>query len=261
VLAFVPHPTPLLPGEFLGRRKRFFADVRLADSREVVAHCVNTGRMEGLLVPGRRVFVSPARPGRKLAYTWELLELDTGLIGVNTLMANRLVRAVLEARTLPGLRRFTEVRPEYAYGHGSRVDFRLTTKTREHLVEVKNCHLVYPDGIAYFPDAESERATRHLHELTAVTRGGGAATVIFTVQRAGARAVRPSDAHDPTFARAARRASQAGVRFRALEIRPTPEGYAVERELPVLLEPYELSPVLGFREALRTSGSPAPRRA
>jgi hypothetical protein len=51
------------------------------------------------------------------------------------------------------------------------------------------------------------------------------------------------------------------VRFRALEIRPTPEGYAVERELPVLLEPYELSPVLGFREELRTSGSPAPRRA
>ncbi|MBI3203464.1 MAG: DNA/RNA nuclease SfsA [Myxococcales bacterium] len=249
-LAFVPHAAPLLSGVLLGRRKRFFADVRLESGESVVAHCVNTGRMEGLLTPGRRVFVSRARPGRKLAYTWELLELDTGLVGVNTIMANRLVRAVLEARVLRGLRRFSELSAEYPYGERSRVDFRLATPRREHFIEVKNCHLVYPDGAAYFPDAPSERAVRHLEELTRVVESGRSASVLFTVQRTDARRVRPSDVHDPTFAAAARLAARAGVGFRALAIRPTELGYRVLAELPVDLAPYDVAPVRRFRDAL-----------
>lgn len=249
-LVFVPHAAPLVAGQLIGRRKRFFADVLLASGERVVAHCVNTGRMEGLLVPGRRVLLSPARPGRKLAYTWELLELDSGWLGVNTIMANRLVRAVLEARVLRGFRRFSELSAEYPYGEASRVDFRLASKSREHFIEVKNCHLVYPDRVAYFPDAESERALRHLEELTRVVKSGRAASVLFTVQRTDARRVRPSDVHDPRFAAAARRAGRAGVAFRALEIRPTPLGYRVLGELPVDLAPYDLTPVHRYREAL-----------
>ena len=249
-LAWVPHPVPLIEGELIGRRKRFFADVRLDDGREVVAHCVNTGRMEGLVVAGRRVFLSPARPDRKLAYTWELIQEGGQLVGVNTLMANRLVGAVLEQRALSGLRRYTELRSEYPYAVRSRVDFHLASKTREHFVEVKNCHLVYPDGFAYFPDAESERGQRHLAELSELCRRGRAATVIFTVQRTDARGVRPSDVHDPELARAARHAARAGVRFRALQVRPTREGYSIERELPVDLEPYDLGSVRAFKDEL-----------
>lgn len=245
-LLFVPHPTPLLEGVLLGRRKRFFADVRLCDGSEVVAHCVNTGRMEGLIAAGRRVWLSRARPDRTLAYTWELCELDGTLVGVNTLMANRLVGAALEHKALPGLRRFAELRREYPYAQRSRVDFHLASKSRQHFVEVKNCHLVYPDGFAYFPDAESERARKHLGELASLARRGSGATVIFTVQRVGARAVRPSEIHDPEFARAARDAARAGVRFRALQIRPTPEGYLIERELPVDLAAYDPASVRAF---------------
>jgi len=249
-MLFVPHATPLVGGVLLGRRKRFFADVRLDDGRSVVAHCVNTGRMEGLVVSGRRVLLSPARPGRKLAYTWELLELDGAWVGVNTIWANRLVEAVLERRLLPGLRRFTELQREYPFAKSSRVDFHLASKSREHFVEVKNCHLVYADGFGYFPDAVSERAAHHLGALAALARRGTGATVIFTVQRRGARGVRPSDLHDPELGRAARRAAAAGVRFRALEIHPTEQGYRVVRELPVDLAPYDQGPVRALREAL-----------
>ncbi len=251
MLLEVPHPSELLPGTLLGRRKRFFADVRLEDGREVVAHCVNTGKMEGLLDPGARVFVSevPPESPRRLRFTWEIVAKDGLLVGANTLMANRLVRRLLEARRLPGFSRYSELRAEHAYGAGSRVDFWLRSGRREHFVEVKNCHLVYPDRAGYFPDAVSERATRHLRELEHAARRGASATVLFTVQRGDVARVRPSDLHDPEFARTAREVARHGVRFRALAIRPTLEGYQILREIPVDLEPYPLARVERFRSA------------
>lgn len=239
-LAVVPHGSALVEGRLLGRRKRFFADVELANGRKVVAHCVNTGRMEGLLELGSRVFLSRARPGRKLAYTWELSELDGVLIGVNTLMANRLVEAVLRAKRWPGFRRYRELRREKPFGEASRVDFWVASGEREHFLEVKNCHLVYADGFGYFPDAPSEPATRHLDELSSVVRHGQRSSVVFTVQRPDVRGVRPSDFHDPTFSQAARAAARNGVRFRALRIEPTLDGYVVSDEIPVDLHPYDL---------------------
>jgi len=252
----IAHAGPLVPGTLVGRRKRFFADVDLDDGTRVVAHCVNTGKMEGLLKPGARVWLSQAAPEskRKLRYTWELIELEGQLIGTNTLMANRIVRHVLEARVLPGLSRYSELRSEYRYGEGSRADFWLRSGKRQHYIEVKNCNLVYPDGAGYFPDARSERGERHLKELTEMVRAGHRATVIFSLQRADARKVRPSDVHDPGLAAAARAAAGAGVAFRAIRVRPSLRGYEVERELPVDLRPYPLEPVRHWRENAPRSG-------
>ncbi len=238
------------------RYDRFLADVRLASGEVVVAHCVNSGAMEGLVLRGARVWLSPASsPTRKLRWTWSVIEVDGVLVGADTSLPNRLVKTMFESRSIAGLSAWSRLLPEFVHAPGSRVDFRLETRDGPHDVEVKNCHLVYPDGRAYFPDSVSERATRHLEILTREARRGQGATVLFVVQRPDARAVRPSDAHDPAFAHAARVAHAAGVRFRALRVYASLDGVRVLGTLPVDLEPYDFAPIAAWRSAARpTSG-------
>ncbi len=131
---------------------------------------------------------------------------------------------------------------------------RLQIPSRQAFVEVKNCHLVYADTRGYFPDAPSKRALRHLVELERAVGQGHLGVVIFVVQRVDVTSVRPSDLHDPAFADGARRAHRAGVRFVALRVRPSLEGYTVEGFVPVDLAPYSLSRVRS-REAKDNSKS------
>jgi sugar fermentation stimulation protein A len=250
----------LVRGVLLGRHQRFLADVKLRSGERVIAHCVNSGRMEGLVRKGAAVWLLPAsNPARKLPWTWAMMEIPGPFgrvrVGVDTILPNRLIKGMLEARALPGFRSSRRVRPEFPYVEGSRADFLVGPERGGHLIEVKNCHLVYPDGGAYFPDSHSERATKHLRELSAWVTSGGRATVIFCVQRDDARVVRPSDVHDPTFAATARDAQAQGVRFRALRCRPTLRGLVVLGSLPVDLRPYDVSALLPYRDALvSTSG-------
>ncbi len=220
----------------------------------VHTHCADPGRMEGLVRPGMRVWVSRAPQGtkRKLKYTWEIAEHDGVLVGVNTHASNRLVGALLEARKVPGLTRFDSLTRERPMGDGSRVDFLLVQKGQRHWVEVKNCQLVYPDGRGYFPDSVSKRAAGHLAELRARVDEGDRATVLFTVLRGDAKAVRPSDLHDPDFARALREAKKHGVRLRAIQLLPTLEDYRLEGTLPVDTRTYATKRHARWREEAKS---------
>jgi len=264
-LVHIPRETPLLEGVLVRRYKRFLADVELADGRLVTAHCVNTGAMEGLTTPGFKVWLSRAtNPDRKLKFTWELTEVPEGeasssgiygpgiygpgIYGTNTSYPNRLVRRLLEERRLPWLSSYEEITPEKRYGERSRVDFYLASSKasssksgrREMYLEVKNCHLVYPDRRAYFPDSVSQRATHHLEELATVaaSRSRTRAHVLFTCQMPGVKELRPSDAHDPTFATKAREVAKRGITYSAIEVLHTPEEIVVTRRIPVSLKPY-----------------------
>lgn len=249
---------PLFPARLVRRYNRFLADFESeseAHPGPLTAHCVNTGRMEGLTAPGLRCWLShDPSPNRKLHYTWQITELDGRMVGTNTAVPNQLVKALLEARRLPGFEGWTTLRPEAPYGENSRVDFLVTDDEGEHYIEVKNCHLIYGDHRGYFPDSVSARATKHLEELTALVRAGRRATVLFTAQRGDVDAVRPSDAHDPTFAAAARVAHAAGVRFMALEVVPTVEAAVVTRAIPADLAPYDSAPMTAWMLESRAAG-------
>src|ERR1700756_3018319 len=99
-------PSPLLPATLVRRYKRFLADVLLPSGEVVTVHCANPGSMIGLDVPGARVWLSKsANTKRKLAHSWELIEVDLGsgieLVGINTGHPNALAGEAIAAGVSP----------------------------------------------------------------------------------------------------------------------------------------------------------------
>ena len=67
----------------------------------VTAHCPNSGSMLECSEPGRPVYLSRHNsPKRKLKYTWEIIEMPTSLVGTNTIIPNKLVKAAIAAGNL-----------------------------------------------------------------------------------------------------------------------------------------------------------------
>ena len=110
-------------GTLVERYKRFLADVRLDSGQLVTAHCANPGSMKSVLQPTPRVWLSRARPGRKLPYTWEVAEQTGGVkIYVNPVGANRLAIEAVERHVIEELRGYDVLRTEVRYGERSRID-------------------------------------------------------------------------------------------------------------------------------------------
>ncbi len=119
-------PAPLIEGRLIKRYKRFLADVELPDGRQVTAHCANPGSMMGLKEPGLRVWLSEStNPKRKLKYSWELLEVDGGLVGINTNHPNGIVFDSIKMNKINELKGYSEAKREVKYGKNSRIDILL----------------------------------------------------------------------------------------------------------------------------------------
>jgi sugar fermentation stimulation protein A len=231
----LPFEPPLVRGCLRRRYKRFFADVVLADGREVTAHCPNPGAMLGLLRPGAEVWLSPAAdPKRKLRWTWELVAADGGLVGINTGRPNALVAAAIGAGRIPELAGYAGLRREVRYGKASRVDMLLSAAGRpDCYVEVKNVHLMRRPGLAEFPDSVTARGARHLAELAGVAMAGHRAVLCYLVQRADCQRLAVAADIDPAYALAVRQAVAGGVEVIAYACHITSETIELDRPLAV----------------------------
>lgn len=203
----------LVHGTLIKRYKRFLADVRLDDGREVTAHCPNPGSMRTCAEPGWGVWVSPANnPKRKLKWTLEIIDADGVPILVNTARPNGVVREAITEGTIPELAGYPTLRAEVKYGENSRIDLLLTDPERPSCyVEVKNVTMGAETAVAAFPDSVSKRAAKHMTELAAQVAEGHRAVVFFLVSRGDALTMRPAEEIDPAYAQALRAAVDAGV--------------------------------------------------
>lgn len=191
---------------FRDRPNRFVAHVERSGVTETV-HVKNTGRMRELLIPGRRVILAVSdTPARRTKYDLIAVEKPgLGLVNIDSQAPNHVVREWLESQS-PDL-----IKPEYTFGD-SRLDFYLEKSGKQILMEVKGCTLEV-DGVGYFPDAPTQRGTKHLAELAAAASRGYVCFAVFVIQMPGIREVRPNAATDPAFADAWKAAQAAGVRM------------------------------------------------
>ena len=234
--------TNLIPGTLIQRYKRFLADVRLEDGSIVTAHTTNTGSMKTCWEPGDRVLLErAANPDRKLKFTWLAVERPGGWVGVETGMPNRVVAEAARRDALPGLAGLHSVRTEVKYGaENSRIDVvALDGAGRQVFIEVKNTTLKDGDW-ALFPDAVTERGTKHLRELQAMVREGHRAAIAFFVHRADVDRFDAAREIDPAYAAELDRAAETGVAILPLPVRlvtsPGPSGlWTLGWEVPGLL--------------------------
>ncbi|MDI6797895.1 MAG: DNA/RNA nuclease SfsA, partial [Desulfatibacillaceae bacterium] len=175
------------------------------------------------------------KPGRKLPYTWELIDMGDLLVGVNTLVPNRLVKKAAQDGAIKTLSGYSSVKSEIKVFDHSRIDLLFSSPgRRDCFVEVKNCTLV-EGGLALFPDAVTTRGKKHLEDLTALAGQGKRALIFLLVQRMDASAFAPADAIDPAWGAALRSAANAGVEIAAFDTAISTEGIRMGKSLPVLL--------------------------
>ena len=209
---------------FIDRPNRFIANVSVNGIAETV-HVKNTGRCKELLLPGSEVYLTePCSKGRKTRFDLIAVRKDNGLlINIDSQAPNKVVSEWLSTQE------FTKVVPEYTYGN-SRIDFCMERSfgitTEKYLMEVKGCTLER-DGIGFFPDAPTQRGTKHLCELIKAAHEGYHAYCAFVVQMDGITEVRPNTDTDPDFAAAFEEAKRSGVHILFLPCHVEPDSLTI----------------------------------
>ena len=108
-----------MPGSFVRRENRFRVQVQI-EGALAAAHLPNSGRLQELLVPGARVWLTPADPAararRRTGYDLTLVEYGGRLVSVDARLPTKLLAVALEHGCAPGLPRYPVIWREVALG-------------------------------------------------------------------------------------------------------------------------------------------------
>tara|TARA_Y100000590_G_scaffold415743_1_gene513907 strand:- start:1824 stop:2516 length:693 start_codon:yes stop_codon:yes gene_type:complete len=173
----------LLQGKLVKRYKRFFVDIEYKNEI-ITAHCPNSGSMMGLLNINNNVWFSTSNnPKRKLKYTLEIIEINKKLVGINTMLTNKIVLEALNEKKIKNLVNFNNLKTEVKFSTNTRFDFMISNKKDKCFLEVKNVTLKRVKNVAEFPDAITSRGTKHLEELILAKKQGYRSFLLFLIQR------------------------------------------------------------------------------
>ena len=226
----------LIKGKLVKRYKRFFADIKV-NKKIVIAHCPNTGSMEGLLDINNEVWISKNdNPKRKLKYTLEIIKVKKNLVGVNTHLANKIVHHGLLNNLINELKNSQLVKPEVFFNANTRFDFLVEKNKKKIFVEVKNVTLFRSEKIAEFPDAITSRGTKHLKALIDAIKKGYKSYILFLVQIQGMEYFRIAKDIDKEYYKNYLIAKKSGVNFLAYRCVISPKEIKIEKKIKIIDE-------------------------
>ena len=222
--------TNMTPGIFLSRPNRFIAQVEIGGQVQTV-HVKNTGRCRELLPAGAQVWCQRSgNPSRKTKYDLITVRKGSRLINMDSQAPNT---AAKEWLLSGGLGKAENIKAECVHGD-SRFDFSFTLEGKPCFLEVKGVTLEN-DDICAFPDAPTERGTKHLRGLQKCVEEGFGGFVLFVIQMADVEYLHPNDATDPAFGKALREAAAAGVNVLAVDCTVTEDSMTIRKPVAVIL--------------------------
>lgn len=220
--------------EFINRPNRFKAYVKLGNEI-IMVHVPNTGRCKEILVPGCKAILREENGiNRKTKYDLIAAYKGSQLINIDSQIPNKLVYEALVNHRIEKLKNFHIIEKEKKY-HNSRFDFRLLDSNGNiYYLEVKG--VTYEEnGNARFPDAPTERGTKHLVELIEVKNNGMNAGVMFVLQMDNMNSFSPYDSMDPKFGEALRKAKESGVDIFAYECNVGEDYIYITNEVNIII--------------------------
>lgn len=221
----------IIKGTFINRPNRFVAKV-IIDGKETACHVKNTGRCHELLKEGAEVFLEKSdNPDRKYQYSLITVRKGERLVNMDSQAPNKAVGEFFEKGGL--FEDIKLIKPECKYGN-SRFDFYVEYGDKKAFIEVKGVTLEN-DNIVSFPDAPTERGSKHLRELCECIKEGYEAYVFFVIQMKDVLHFTPNEDHDPVFADTLRKAEKEGVKIIAYDCLITEDEMIIKDKVNIVL--------------------------
>lgn len=219
--------------QFIARPNRFVAQVKLDDRLEAV-HVKNTGRCREILQPGVTVVLEEsANPNRKMKYSLICVYKGSTLINIDSQVPNSMAYEAVKNSRLDEFKDISKLYREVTYGN-SRFDLYFETPQGKGFIEVKGVTLE-SDGVAMFPDAPTERGTKHVMEMVNAVENGYRGYILFVIQMKGIKYFTPNKKMDPEFSEALKAAGKRGVKILAYDSIVTEDEIIIGDRVEVVL--------------------------
>ena len=226
----------LIKGNLIKRYKRFFVDIKL-NKQIVTAHCPNTGSMKGLLDEGNEVYLLKNNdPKRKLKYGLEIIKAHKNLVGVNTHLANKIVKHGITNNLISELKNSKSIKQEVFFNKETRFDFLVERNKEKIFVEVKNVTLFRDNNTAEFPDAITSRGSKHLLALIDAIKKGYKSYLIYLVQIQNMENFKIAKDIDVEYNKNYLIAKKAGVNFLAYRCNISSKKIFIDKKLKIINE-------------------------
>ena len=200
---------------FIERPNRFIANVCI-DGNEEKVHVKNTGRCRELLLKGCRVFLEESKNNaRKTKYSLVAVYKGERLINMDSQIPNYVAEEALKKGIIKEIGIPDFVKREVKYSQ-SRFDIYYEKDGRKGFIEVKGVTLE-KNGEVLFPDAPTERGTKHIKELIKAKKEGYEAAVLFVIQMKDVSFFAPNAETDKDFSQALKNAKEEGVNILAYD--------------------------------------------
>ncbi|WAA08601.1 DNA/RNA nuclease SfsA [Fervidibacillus albus] len=220
-------------GTFIRRVNRFIAEVDIHGKMERV-HVKNTGRLKELLKEGATVSLEVSNnPNRKTKYSVVAVNREGMWVNIDSQAPNIVVFDAIKSDQIKELLPLNifDVKREVKFKN-SRFDLSFQGKDTKGLMEVKGVTLKKNDT-ALFPDAPTERGTKHVYEMIDAVADGYVGVLFFLIQMSGCRIFSANEMMDPSFAKALREAKKIGVRILAYDSIVTEKGLTIGKSADV----------------------------